>query len=239
MTREATREQKSDAGARSMGDRFRFTRPVPPAGLLRLTDLEHVVSVLRAGGLAVLPTETGHMLAALATSYPALYAAFRAKQRDTAHPMHIACSSLEMANHYAEISPQAEILLGTFTPGPLTVIVPQRDPLPRELVTLAGTVGIRVPEHPATLQVVAALGAPVTATSVNRSGEEALLPDRSVLASMDWDGLDEVPVVLDPAAARHSRPSTLVRLTEGSVDVLRAGPITLADVERVLAGVTA
>lgn len=217
-----------------MAHRFRFVTPSPGSGVLRLADLEWIAEHLRSGGLAVLPTETGPMLAALATDVPALRAAFTAKGRGWHHPMHIACASLAMASEYAHLTEAARRLLGRFTPGPLSVVVRQRQTLPGELVTSQGTVGIRVPDHPATLQVISAVGAPVTATSVNRSGEESQPLDVASLERLDWGACDPVPVVDDPAAVRFSRPSTLVRLTGPRLEVLRPGPVTAEELERAL-----
>lgn len=216
-------------------DRFRFLAAGSPSGLLRLADADWLAAHLRAGGLAVLPTETGPMLAALATDTSALRAAFAVKGRDLRHPMHVACASLAMADEYAQLSGAARRLLGRFTPGPLSVVVRQRETLPGELVTSRGTVGIRIPDHPATLQVITAVGAPVTATSVNRSGEESEPLDAASLARLDWGACDPVPVVADPAAVRFSRPSTLIRLTGPGLEVLRPGPVGEADLRRVLA----
>jgi L-threonylcarbamoyladenylate synthase len=213
---------------------FRWFSPVSPSGLLRLGDAATVAAVLGRGGLAVLPTETGYMLAAAALSEEALHRAFAVKERDHAHPMHVAVASLAMAGRYAVLSPAARRIMGAFTPGPLTVVVPQTDALPRKLVTLDGTVGLRVPDHPATLQVVAALDQPVTATSLNRSGEESRPVSQEVVDALDWGDLDEVPIVEDPHAIRHRSASTLVRLTDG-VEVLRAGPVTADEVEELLA----
>lgn len=216
--------------------RFRYLAVSPESGLLRLDEVDELVEHLRDDGLAVLPTETGYLLAAVATSLPAVRAAFAAKQRDPAHPMHIACASLAMAATYAELSREARLLLGRFTPGPLSVVVRQRETLPDELVTHHGTVGIRVPEHPATLQVISALAAPVTATSLNRSGEESREPDQATLASLDWGAAEVVPVVTDPSAVRYSSPSTLVRVLGAGLEVLRPGPVRAEDLERVRRG---
>lgn len=216
--------------------RFRFLAPASQSGMLRLADADQVAEHLRNGGLAVLPTETGYMLAALATSMPALRAAFDVKQRDYANPMHVACASIDMASRFADITPVARILLGTFTPGPLTVVVRQTDALPGELVTLRGTVGIRVPDHPATLQVILALGAPITATSLNRSGEEGRAFDREVLDELAWGDNSDVPVVEDKAAVRYDVPSTLVRLTGPTVEVLRRGPVGAEEITRAVDG---
>jgi L-threonylcarbamoyladenylate synthase len=210
--------------------------PVSPSGLLRSGDVQRVATTLRGGGLAVLPTETGYMLAALATSMDALRRAFAAKGRDTANPMHIACASLAMAHEVAHIPRSAERVIAEFTPGPLTAVVRHRDVLPRSLVTLNGTVGIRIPDSAATLQVVAAVGSPVTATSVNRSGEEGVGLSRAVLDELDWGDLAEVPVVRHAGAVMFMSPSTLVRLTDSEPEILRQGPVSAAEVAHVLAG---
>jgi L-threonylcarbamoyladenylate synthase len=199
-----------------------------PSGLLTFGEAARIAEILRRGGLAVLPTETGYMIAAAATDITAVSTVFRVKRRSPANPMHVACASLEMARRFAEITPVAAHLLGEFTPGPLTVVVRQSDRLPDTLVTLNGTVGIRVPDHPATLQVVALLGEPVTATSLNRSGEESTPLDREQLESLDWPDGGIVPVLEDKTSITETSPSTLVRVTTGDVDVLRVGPVSEA-----------
>ncbi|GIF48657.1 tRNA threonylcarbamoyl adenosine modification protein (Sua5/YciO/YrdC/YwlC family) [Asanoa ferruginea] len=214
----------------------RWLAPGSPSGLLRLADAELVAGVLADGGLAVLPTETGYMLAAAATIEASVERVFRAKRRDLAHPMHIACASLEMAAHYGVLTPDARRVIGAFTPGPLTVVVEHTSELPRRLVTHEGTVGIRVPDHPATLQVIAAAGVPVTATSLNPSGAESRPVDADVLAELEWDEDEAVPVVVDHASIRHTLASTLVSLTgPDGPRVLREGPVSAAQVRATLA----
>ncbi|MDG4823313.1 L-threonylcarbamoyladenylate synthase [Asanoa sp. WMMD1127] len=213
----------------------RWLTPGSPSGLLRLGDAEDVAAVLAGGGLAVLPTETGYMLAGAATIEAAVLRVFKAKQRDLNHPMHIACASLEMAAHYGVLTPEARRVIGAFTPGPLTVVVEQTSELPDKLVTHQGTVGIRVPDHPATLQVIAAAGVPVTATSLNPSGAESRPVDADVLASLEWEAGEQVPVVVDHTSIRHTLASTLVTLTgPDGPRVLREGPVSATQVREVL-----
>jgi len=75
----------------------------------------------------------------------------------------------------------------------------------------------------------------VTATSLNRSGAESIPVDRQMLEGFDWGAEPVVHAVVDPAALRFTQASTLVRLTGPEPEVLRAGPVTAADVGRVLA----
>lgn len=196
-----------------------------PSGTMRLGDVLTVADILRAGGLAVLPTETGYLLAAVATDEAAVRRAFAAKRRSTANPMHVACSSLSMAARFADLTPEATRLLGALTPGPVTVVVRKSALLPDRLVTVNGTVGIRVPDHPATLQVIAEVGAPLTASSVNESGKAYAEPDEETLQSLAWPDNHPVCVLLAGDATRYGAPSTLVRLTGGEPEVLRQGPI--------------
>ncbi|GAA2599278.1 hypothetical protein GCM10010399_32520 [Dactylosporangium fulvum] len=204
-----------------------------PAKLLSFGAAARVADHLRRGGLAVLPTETGYMVAAMATDERAVEKVFRAKGRSLDNPMHVACGSLRMAHEFARLDEVADRLVRAFTPGPLTVVVPQSGRLPDRLVTLNGTVGVRVPDHPATLQVVDLLGAPVTATSLNRSGEESAPLDFNFLPELDWSGEEVVPVLEDKTSITHSKASTLVRLTGDGFEVLRQGPVTLEEIEAV------
>jgi L-threonylcarbamoyladenylate synthase len=204
-----------------------------PAGTLDRADAARVVDLLDGGGLAVLPTETGYLIAADATNLDAVRKVFHAKRRSLTKPMHVACSSVRLAAAYAELGPFAVELLNRFTPGPLTVVVPRKPSLPDTLVTLHGTVGIRVPDHPVTLRVVESLGRPVTATSLNRSGEESRPLDRGYLRTLDWPAAEVIAVVEDPDSITETLPSTLVRITTGRVEVLREGPISEAAVRQV------
>jgi L-threonylcarbamoyladenylate synthase len=218
---------------------FAFLRPRPDSGTLRLADLAEVAAGLRRGGLAVLPTETGYMLAALATSEPALLRAFAVKSRPHAQVMHVACSSLSMAETVGVLTSRATRLLGEFTPGPLSVIVEKTALLPDRLVTLNGTVGLRVPDNAATLQIIAEVGGPLTATSLNRSGEPSIPIDEAGLRELAWPDDEVVHVVEDPAAVRYDTASALVSVTGTEPQILRAGPIDELRIRRALDPVVA
>jgi L-threonylcarbamoyladenylate synthase len=197
-----------------------------PSGLLRFAAAARLAEHLRGGGLAVLPTETGYLVGAVATDLAAVRKVFRAKGRSETNPVHLAFSSLALAARFAELSEQAVDLLERFTPGPLTVVVPARN-LPSHLVTLNGTVGVRVPDHPATLQVVGLLGVPITATSLNRSGEESQPLDRGQLETLAWPAGEPVYVVEHDEAITERAASTLVRVTPSGIELIRKGPVEL------------
>ncbi len=216
--------------------KFEYVRPNDVTRLIRTADLAAVADGLRQGALAILPTETGYLLAALATSEPAVERAFRVKRRDFAKVMHVACSSLSMAARVGQISPAARRLLGQFTPGPVSVVVNKTGLLPDRLVTLGNTVGLRIPDHPATLQVISELGSPVTATRLNESGSAPGALNAFDLESLNWSAEEVVFVVPDDAAIRYPAASTLVRVTGDEVEVLRDGPVAYAEIRRLADG---
>jgi L-threonylcarbamoyladenylate synthase len=212
---------------------FRHVKPSSATGVLKLADVGRVADNLRRGSMAVLPTETGYMLAALATSEPAIKQVFTAKGRNTANVMHVACGSLSMAGTVGELNQAALRLLGEFTPGPVTVVVKKTPLLPDDFVALNGTVGIRMPDHPATLQVINEVGAPLTATSLNVSGAGSPPAGKLELRFMQWPEDEVIYVLEDDERIVYDSPSTLVRVTGKDIEILREGPVSEAEILRV------
>lgn len=214
---------------------FVYVKPHSRSGTLAWSEVAKIADSLKQGALAVLPTETGYMLAALATSADAVRNAFAVKGRAESAVMHVACASLEMAGTVGILTERASRLLGQLTPGPVSVIVKSTGLLSdsESMVTLNGTVGLRIPDHAGTLQVINAVGLPLTATSLNSSGSRLASVDESVLRTLDWPEHDVVYVVRDDDAIAYSAASTLVRVSNNSIEILREGPISESEIRRV------
>jgi L-threonylcarbamoyladenylate synthase len=211
-----------------------YVKPRSRSGTLRWTEVAHIADSLKQGALAVLPTETGYMLAALATSADAVSAAFAVKGRAGSAVMHVACASLEMAGAVGILTERASRVLGEFTPGPVSVIVKSTGFLTEteSMVTLNGTVGLRIPDHAGTLQVINAVGLPLTATSLNSSGSQLESVDEAVLRTLNWPEHQVVHVVRDDDAIIYDAASTLARFSGNSIEILREGPVSEAEIRR-------
>ncbi len=214
---------------------FVYLKPRSRSGLLAWSEVAQVADSLKQGALAVLPTETGYMLAALATSADAVQAAFTVKGRAGSAVMHVACGSLEMAGTVGILTERAIRLLGELTPGPVSVIVKTTGYLSaaESMVTLDNTIGVRIPDHPGTLQVINAVGFPLTATSLNSSGSQLESVEEHVLRTLNWPEHDTIYIVQDDDAIVCDSSSTLVRVSNDAIEILRDGPVSAAEIHRV------
>ncbi|HEX4082775.1 MAG TPA: Sua5/YciO/YrdC/YwlC family protein, partial [Acidimicrobiales bacterium] len=104
--------------------RFVELAPRRGGGHLSLGQVDEVVAVLRRDGLAVLPTETGYMLAARACSDGATAKVRATKGRTADKAMHVACSTPAMISSVAEPSTWAWRAMACWLPGPVSVVVP-------------------------------------------------------------------------------------------------------------------
>lgn len=199
---------------------------------VREEPLAHACAVLRAGGVVAFPTETYYGLAVDPFNQAALSRLFALKGRSPDKPVLLIIDNpSQLANLVTEIPPSFPILMEKFWPGPLTLVFPGAASLPEMLTGSRGTIGVRVSSHPVARQLVRAFGRPITATSANFSGQPAAVTAGGVLAQL---GL-EVDVVLDGGKTPGGLGSTLLGYQEGKVCLLRAGVISLAEIEAGLA----
>ncbi len=195
--------------------------------------MDEAVAILRAGGLVALPTETVYGLGASALSTTAVSRVFALKGRPTHHPLIVHLASADLAPGWAEMTPYAALLASRFWPGPLTMVL-RRGPLAQDVVTGGlETVGVRVPDHPLTLEVLRAFGSGVAAPSANRFGR--ISPTSAEHVAEEFQGVAEGHLaILDGGPCKVGLESTIIDLSGDSPAVLRLGAITPPQLEEVL-----
>ncbi len=176
--------------------------------------------VIRDGGVVAVPTETVYGLAANALDERAVERVFEAKGRPETKPVSIFVPDMASAERFCrDIPGSAYALAERFWPGPLTMILRRRDIVPDVITAGGDTVGIRCPDHPLTLELMAECGMPLTGTSANISGE----PD-----ARDFDKVMEyfdgaIECAIDGGACPGGVPSTVVDMTCEPPKILREG----------------
>lgn len=202
---------------------------------LLTTDVDVAVDRLRDGGLVAIPTETVYGLGASADLEDAVRRVFQVKGRPTDHPLIVHVASLDHLDGWtAPLPSTARVLAEACWPGPLTLLVPRGV---RATDTVTGgrpTIGVRVPAHPLTLDVLRRLDGGVAAPSANRFGRVSPTTARHVLddiGALLRPGLD---AVLDGGACPVGVESTIVDCTTEPPQVLRPGGITAEQITRLL-----
>ena len=182
------------------------------------TILPEMVSVLRRGGLVVLPTETSYMLGGNAACPETMDRLRVLKNRPDQMNMSVMFGSVETAEEWTIWPRQARELASKYLPGPLTLILKVRDDV-KQFAATGETLGIRIPGQPLLLELFRQLDFPVTATSANpHGGPEPYSVDRCV------KGVD---LIWDAGTLSGQAPSTIVSVLDSELKVLRQGEIQL------------
>ena len=190
-----------------------------------LTDevLRRAGGILRAGGTVVFPTETVYGLGANALDADAAKKIYAAKGRPSDNPLIVHIATPEDAEQYAEVGEEYRRLAKAFMPGPLTVILPKKPCIPDTVSGGFCSVGLRCPENEIARKLIAAAGVPIAAPSANLSGKPS--PTKAEHVRYDLDG--KVNMILDGGECRVGVESTIVKVQDGNVILLRPGGITL------------
>lgn len=169
------------------------------------------VRALRAGRLAVYPTDTLWGLGARATDAAALRRLTAAKGRPGGLPVSIAVSSYEELEPWAKWTESRRAFVRRELPGAVTLILPASTAARRAfapgVVGPEGSIGLRIPDHPIAREIARQVG-PITCTSANRHGEP---PVRSVRAARRQFG-KAVAAYVDGLPRPTGTPSVLADL---------------------------
>ncbi len=173
-------------------------------------------------GVIIYPTDTFYGLGADCFSARAVQRIFRLKKRPFTKGLPVLISHLEMAREISSLIPAAfEELASSFWPGPLTLVLPAARHLPQELVGPDRKIGVRLPAVAWLRELVEEMGAPLTATSANISGEDETASPEEVIELFK----NKVELIVDGGEAPGGRPSTVVDLTSERPRLLRRGTI--------------
>ncbi len=193
--------------------------------------VQEAADILRKGGLVAFPTETVYGLGGDAENPDALKRIFSAKGRPADHPLivHIPRSK-DLSLWAREIPPAAFKLAERCWPGPLTLILRRDRRVPDQVTGGQDTVGLRVPDHPVALALLAAFGGGIAAPSANRFGRVS-----PTTAMHVRDELGDLPdMILDGGPCRVGIESTIIDFTTESPRLMRPGAITVPEIENLL-----
>ena len=194
-------------------------------------ELEEACRILQKGGLVAFPTETVYGLGGDAMHPEASAKIYAAKGRPSDNPLIVHIADMDALEDIAQSVPEAAVKLADhFWPGPLTMIFPKKEAVPKSTTGGLETVAVRMPSHPVARALIRESGVYIAAPSANTSGRPS--PTKAEHVKEDLDG--RIDMILDGGAVGIGLESTIVDLSTGVPTILRPGYIPGEMLEDVL-----
>ncbi len=194
-------------------------------------DIIKAKSLLEEGELVAIPTETVYGLAANALNTETVLKIFETKNRPHFDPLIVHVSSIEQASSLVTDFPSnARLLAEKFWPGPLTLLLKKKQIIPDLVTSGLDTVGIRMPFHPLTLELLRTLDFPLAAPSANPFGYISPTSAKHVSAQLD----DKINLILDGGESDVGVESTIIDCTQETPVVVRLGGLGVEKIESII-----
>lgn len=198
------------------------------------TKLQAIAATLQAGDVVAFPTETVYGLGADATNEQAVDKIFKAKGRPQDNPLiaHVATKE-DLTKLVDAYPPYVDQLIDTFSPGPITYILPSNGICADNVTAGLSTVGVRIPSHPVAQAILQACPFPIAAPSANTSGK----PSPTTAAHVKEDLFGKIAGIVDGGKTGVGMESTIIDCTSDVPVVLRPGGITKEQIHAVVGDV--
>lgn len=179
-----------------------------------------IVETIREGGLIAYPTDSSYAFGCHIGDKRAMDRIRRIRRTDKGHNFTLVCSDLSEISTYARVDNWAYRMLKAMTPGPYTFILPATREVPKRLQhAKRRTIGLRVPDHQLVRAVLEALGEPIMSSTLVLPGDDLPLTDPHEIERRIGHDID---LIID-AGPTGIEPTSVIDLSEGTVEVLRVG----------------
>lgn len=195
------------------------------------TDINVAAQLLNEGKIVAIPTETVYGLAANALDTKAVIKIFEAKNRPTFDPLIVHTYSISEIEKWVTHFPEkAKILAEKFWPGPLTLLLNKKDVIPDVVTSGLNTVGIRIPNHFLTIELLKKLNFPLAAPSANPFGYVS-----PTCAKHVYDQLGKkVDYILNGNSCKVGIESTIIGFENERPTVYRLGGLSIEEIENCI-----
>lgn len=189
---------------------------------IKKEELNDVVNTLNNDGIVVFPTETVYGIAGSALSESAINKIYTAKKRPREKAINIMVADKNDISKYAVINSNVEQnIINTYMPGPITLILEKKENFGKGFTLDNNTIGIRIPDNEIAQAILKKLDYPIIAPSANISGEQSGVDATEI--KDDFNNI--VDIIIDGGRIENAEASTIVKVENEKVVVLRAGKI--------------
>lgn len=199
---------------------------------IKQQEIEEAAEEIKKGNLVIFPTETVYGIGANALDENAVKKIFEAKGRAQDNPLIVHVASIDMVKPIVDyIGVLEQKLIEKFWPGPLTIIMKRKSDkvIPNIVTANLDTVGIRMPSNLLAKKLIEKVGVPIAAPSANVSGK----PSGTNIEDIKEEFEGKVSYILDGGSTDIGLESTVIKVENDKIDILRPGKITKEQLEEV------
>ncbi len=205
--------------------------------IVKITDqnkeevLNRAADIIKNGDLVVFPTETVYGLGASVFDEKALSKIFIAKGRPSDNPLIVHISDKnQLKDLVKNITESQQKLMDKFWPGPLTIIFDKKENISDIVSGGLSTIAIRMPSNIFARELINLAGVPIAAPSANISGRPSGTTGEDIYKELDG----KVDMIIEAGESKIGVESTVVKINEESVLILRPGAVTKEMLEETL-----
>ena len=181
------------------------------------------------GGVVSFPTETVYGLGCDTFNESAINEVYALKNRPKNNPMIAHVLDVSWVNQLCtRWSDECNQLVEAFWPGPLAIVVPRKEPVPKTACGGFDTIAIRSPSHPVARMLLATFDNPISAPSANKSGHISPTTAQHVV-----DEFGESITILDGGSCERGIESTVISMTSAPT-ILRLGSVTPEEIQNII-----
>ena len=180
--------------------------------------IRQVAEELDRGAVIVYPTDTVYGIGCDLYNKKGIERIRQIKKLDKRKRMSFICADLKDLSRYAQVSNHAYRTMKRFLPGPYTFVLDASPLVPKIMMTKQRTVGIRIPNCPISLAIVAQLGRPIITTSISFPNGERLGDPYEIAEELRG----RVELVID-GGVLDTTPSSVISLTDEAPEIIREG----------------
>jgi L-threonylcarbamoyladenylate synthase len=200
--------------------------------------IREAAKYFKTGAVVIFPTDTVFGVGCAISKTESVQRIYKIRHDPPNKPQLILAASDKQAFDYGVFDPKAKAFAQSFWPGPLTIVVEAKGKVPQAVRGKGKTIGIRVPNQPAILEIISKLGEPIIAPSANFHGGR---PPK-VFAEIDKEFLSLVDYTINlDDLEKHTKmlavPSTIIDLSGKPYKIVRVGAISSEKIKKVIGGV--
>lgn len=188
-------------------------------------------NIIKNGGIVVFPTETVYGIGTNGLNKEAVKKLYKIKRRPLNKPISLLVSDFKMIDIIAKNITEVEYkIMRKYFPGPLTIILEKKDIVPSIVSGGEKTIGVRMPKDEITRKLIEYAEVPIAAPSANISGN----PSGTEIEKISNEFQEDVDYYIDGGKSKIGVGSTIVKVEDGKIKILREGTITKKEIEEYL-----